>query len=169
MTAKNTIIGERIRDCRKKNSWSQEQLAEKLQENFRLNTDRFTISKWETGFQEPTMYPIKCMSELFGVAMDYLTGHSDNPTNISDSQLHTSSLATRTMQSFKPEYNPPVLQFKEPSLDYSDSELISLTSDEQKLLSLWRQASPEGQQAALAVLSTCVDFKKRSQENTGAG
>jgi transcriptional regulator with XRE-family HTH domain len=103
MTVKNAVIGERIRDCRKKNGWSQEQLAEKLQENFRLNTDRFTISKWETGFQEPTMYPIKCMSELFGVAMDYLTGHIDNPAIVSESQSQYTPSATITRQTLKDE------------------------------------------------------------------
>jgi transcriptional regulator with XRE-family HTH domain len=104
MIAKNLIIGERIRECRKKNNWSQEQLAERLQENFRLNTDRFTVSKWETGFQEPTMYPIKCMSELFGVAMDYLTGHSDNPVVVSESHSQYTSSDSITLQSLKDEH-----------------------------------------------------------------
>lgn len=99
MTIKNTVIGERIRDCRKKAGWSQEQLAEKLQENFRLNTDRFTISKWETGFQEPTMYPIKCMSELFGIEMDYLIGHISFP--LSESHAPYINPDTITRQSLK--------------------------------------------------------------------
>ena len=104
MAIRNPVIGERIRDCRKKEGWSQEQLAEKLQENFRLNTDRFTISKWETGFQEPTMYPIKCMSELFGVDMDYLIGHP-NPGVLKFSESHSqyTPSATITRQTLKDE------------------------------------------------------------------
>jgi len=77
MTAKETAIGRRIKECRQKMNLTQEHLAEILQNKYGLSTDRPTISKWETGFQEPTITPLKYMAEVFGVSLDYLNGKDD--------------------------------------------------------------------------------------------
>lgn len=68
------MIGEKIKDLRKKNHWSQEKLAELLNTEFGLKTDRAMISKWETGYQTPVIYTVSCMARLFGVTLDYLNG-----------------------------------------------------------------------------------------------
>ncbi len=60
------ILADKIIDLRKKNGWSQEDLAEKL------DVSRQSISKWESAQSIPDMSRILRMSELFGVSTDYL-------------------------------------------------------------------------------------------------
>ena len=60
------ILADKIIDLRKKNGWSQEELAEKL------SVSRQSISKWEGAQSVPDMNRILAMSELFGVSTDYL-------------------------------------------------------------------------------------------------
>jgi len=60
------ILADKIVDLRKKNGWSQEELAEKL------NVSRQAVSKWEGAQSVPDMGRIVQMSELFGVSTDYL-------------------------------------------------------------------------------------------------
>ncbi|MBQ7346568.1 MAG: helix-turn-helix transcriptional regulator [Clostridia bacterium] len=60
------ILADKIIMLRKKNGWSQEELAEKL------NVSRQSVSKWEGGLSVPDMNKIIGMSALFGVSTDYL-------------------------------------------------------------------------------------------------
>ncbi|NLU23906.1 MAG: helix-turn-helix transcriptional regulator [Clostridiales bacterium] len=60
------ILAEKITALRKKNEWSQEDLAEKL------NVSRQSISKWESGASLPDMNRVLDMSRIFGVTTDYL-------------------------------------------------------------------------------------------------
>lgn len=60
------ILAEKVMALRKKNGWSQEELAEKL------NISRQSVSKWESGGSIPDIDRIIAMSGLFGVSTDYL-------------------------------------------------------------------------------------------------
>ena len=60
------ILAEKVMALRKKNGWSQEELAEKL------NISRQSVSKWESGASIPDIDKIIAMSSLFGVSTDYL-------------------------------------------------------------------------------------------------
>ena len=60
------ILADKIIDLRKKNGWSQEELAEQL------SVSRQSISKWESAQSVPDMNRILAMSRLFGVSTDYL-------------------------------------------------------------------------------------------------
>lgn len=60
------ILADKIIDLRKKNGWSQEDLAEKLE------VSRQSISKWEGAQSVPDMNRILKLSEIFGVSTDYL-------------------------------------------------------------------------------------------------
>ena len=60
------IFADKLIDLRKKNGWSQEELAEKL------NVSRQAVSKWEGAQSIPDMSRIIQLSELFGVSTDYL-------------------------------------------------------------------------------------------------
>ena len=60
------ILADKIIEERKKNGWSQEELAEKL------DVSRQSISKWEGSQSTPDLQKILKMSELFGVSTDYL-------------------------------------------------------------------------------------------------
>ena len=59
-------VGERIRELRKKNCLSQEELADKL------NVSRQSIQKWETDANMPSVEAVKCMSCFFNVDINYL-------------------------------------------------------------------------------------------------
>lgn len=60
------IIADKIIENRKKNGWSQEELAEKL------GVSRQSVSKWESAQSIPDMKKILLLSETFGVSTDYL-------------------------------------------------------------------------------------------------
>ena len=60
------ILAEKVILLRKKNGWSQEELAE------RLGISRQSVSKWESGASIPDLDKILKMSELFGVSTDFL-------------------------------------------------------------------------------------------------
>ena len=60
------ILADKIIEKRKKNGWSQEELANKL------GVSRQAVSKWESAGSIPDLQRILQMSELFGVTTDYL-------------------------------------------------------------------------------------------------
>ena len=60
------ILAEKITNLRKKNGWSQEELAEKMQ------VSRQAVSKWEGAQTTPDLEKILALSKLFGVTTDYL-------------------------------------------------------------------------------------------------
>ena len=60
------ILADKIIMLRKKQGWSQEELAEKLE------VSRQSVSKWEGGLSVPDLNKIIAMSALFGVSTDFL-------------------------------------------------------------------------------------------------
>ena len=60
------ILADKIIELRKKNGWSQEDLAEKL------DVSRQSVSKWESAQSVPDMNKILKLSEIFGVSTDFL-------------------------------------------------------------------------------------------------
>ena len=60
------ILADKIIEERKKNGWSQEELAEKL------GVTRQSVSKWEGAQSVPDLNRLLEMSRLFGVSTDYL-------------------------------------------------------------------------------------------------
>ena len=60
------ILADKIIENRKKNGWSQEELADKL------GVSRQSVSKWESMQAVPDMKKIIQLSEIFGVSTDYL-------------------------------------------------------------------------------------------------
>ena len=60
------ILADKIIRLRKKNGWSQEELADKM------NVSRQAVSKWESAQTIPDLEKILQLSVLFGVTTDYL-------------------------------------------------------------------------------------------------
>lgn len=60
------ILADKIIKLRKKNGWSQEDLADKM------NVSRQAVSKWESTQTIPDLEKILQLSSLFGVTTDYL-------------------------------------------------------------------------------------------------
>ena len=73
------ILAEKITQLRKKNGWSQEDLAEQL------NVSRQSVSKWESAQSIPDLNKILLISQLFGVSTDYLL--KDDAVEESSDQL----------------------------------------------------------------------------------
>lgn len=76
------ILADKIINERKKNGWSQEELAEQL------SVSRQSISKWEGAQAIPDIQKIIKMAELFGVTTDYLLKDDEEP------ETHVSSEST---------------------------------------------------------------------------
>ena len=70
------ILADKIINERKKNGWSQEELAEKL------SVSRQSISKWEGAQAIPDIQKIIKMAELFGVSTDYLLKDELEPEEV---------------------------------------------------------------------------------------
>ena len=60
------IFADKLIELRKKNGWSQEELAE------RLNVTRQSVSKWEGAQSIPDLDKILMLAQIFGVTTDYL-------------------------------------------------------------------------------------------------
>lgn len=74
------ILADKIINERKKNGWSQEELAEQL------SVSRQSVSKWEGAQAVPDLQKIVAMAGIFGVTTDYLLKDDiepeDKPTQI---------------------------------------------------------------------------------------
>lgn len=67
------ILGEKIAQLRRKNGWSQEELADKME------VSRQAVSKWESSQTTPDLERILRLSSLFGVTIDYLLKDGAEP------------------------------------------------------------------------------------------
>ncbi|MCI8513037.1 MAG: helix-turn-helix transcriptional regulator [Lachnospiraceae bacterium] len=60
------ILADKISRLRKRNGWSQEELAEEV------HVSRQAVSKWESAQAIPDLEKILRLGEIFGVTTDYL-------------------------------------------------------------------------------------------------
>ena len=86
------IFADKLIDLRKKNGWSQEELAEKL------NVSRQAVSKWEGAQSVPDMGRIIQLSELFGVSTDYLLKDNIEQAELSQESIPDSLSRTVGME-----------------------------------------------------------------------
>ena len=86
------IFADKLMDLRKKNGWSQEELAEKL------NVSRQAVSKWESAQSVPDMNRIIQLSELFGVSTDYLLKDEMEQAEVSTETAPDSLIRTVDME-----------------------------------------------------------------------
>ena len=78
------ILADKIINERKKNGWSQEELAEQL------SVSRQSVSKWEGAQAVPDLQKIILMANIFGVSTDYLLKDEMEPENISQMAVTSS-------------------------------------------------------------------------------
>ena len=86
------ILADKIIEQRKKNGWSQEELAEKM------DVSRQSISKWESAQSVPDMGRIVLLSQLFGVTTDYLLKDDLEQPEMTTSMDNDSPLRTVSME-----------------------------------------------------------------------
>ena len=82
-------LAEKIILQRKKQGWSQEELAD------RMDVSRQAVSKWESSQSVPDMEKVVMLSNIFGVTTDYLLkdeeGEAFHSEKISDSKRYVSA------------------------------------------------------------------------------
>lgn len=86
------ILADKIITLRKKNGWSQEELAEKV------GVSRQAISKWESAQSVPDLDKILRMSELFGVTTDFLLKDEFETEDYTGSTAEDSPLRAVSME-----------------------------------------------------------------------
>lgn len=72
----NLIIAKNLANLRKKNKFTQAEVAEKL------NYSDKAVSKWEKGESLPPIEVIYKLSKLYGASLDYIVGEEKNPPKI---------------------------------------------------------------------------------------
>ncbi len=85
-------LEEKIAILRKKNGWSQEELA------FRLDVSRQAVSKWEMGASLPDLDNVLKMSEIFGCSTDYLLKENTEEKNGQTTDAPLSVVPTSAQQ-----------------------------------------------------------------------
>ena len=69
------MIGERLKELRKRNSYTQVTLADNL------GVSKGTVAMWETDKRMPDFDKLNELCDLFDVRLDYLTGRSDDASS----------------------------------------------------------------------------------------
>lgn len=69
------MIGERLKELRKKIGYTQVTLADKL------GVSKGTVAMWETDKRMPDFEKLNELCELLDVSLDYLTGRSDDASS----------------------------------------------------------------------------------------
>lgn len=87
-------LGKKIAELRKKNNFSQEELAEKV------GVARQTISKWEIGDTTPDINQVKIISKIFNISIDELVDNDINNV-IVEKVSNTEKLAGITIKILK--------------------------------------------------------------------
>ncbi len=75
------ILADKIIRLRKRNGWSQEELAAKM------NVSRQAVSKWEAAQTTPDLEKILQLGNLFGVTTDYLLKDEMEDEEFTDGRL----------------------------------------------------------------------------------
>lgn len=84
------MLSDNIKNYRKKAGMSQDELAEKL------GVSRQSISLWETGQTQPTIYNIVALAEIFNISSDTLLGSYDNANDSPDYALEDENPKNKT-------------------------------------------------------------------------
>lgn len=69
------MIGERLKELRRKNGYTQVTLADNL------GVSKGTVAMWETDKRMPDFDKLNELCDLFDVRLDYLTGRSDDASS----------------------------------------------------------------------------------------
>ena len=83
------ILADKIINERKKNGWSQEELAEML------SVSRQSVSKWEGAQAVPDLNKIIRMAEIFNVSTDYLLKDEIEQADVSESSDYKENVNIR--------------------------------------------------------------------------
>ena len=83
------MFSEKLRELRKKQGFSMEELAETYNKRFNGKLNKSTLSRYENNLQEPMISVVKNLAEILNVSLDCLT---DENSNDSDIQHHKNNI-----------------------------------------------------------------------------
>ena len=86
------MFGERLRKIRTERGYSMDYLADIYNKKYNGKLNKSTISRYENGLQEPMLFVVNNLADLFSVSVDYLTG-KEKPTPVPESGLDASEEA----------------------------------------------------------------------------
>lgn len=105
----NSVIGSRIKSLREERGLLQQELADIMKNQYGLNTNRVTISKWENGKQEPEAYNLRVLAQIFGVTMEYIAGIANGRN-----ERRTGGLIVSQYDDYDVFYDPAVFENETP-------------------------------------------------------
>ena len=78
------MIGTKIRELRKNNKLTLEELADALNQKYpnTINFNKGKISKWENNKEEPRLSSVKIIADFFDVPLDYFNDTPDSHPEI---------------------------------------------------------------------------------------
>lgn len=116
------ILADKIINERKKNGWSQEELAEKL------SVSRQSVSKWEGAQAIPDIKKIIMMAEIFNVSTDYLLKDEMEPDDLKDMQIPEDKEASSVRKVSMEEANDYLTAVKETINKYTNAIFLCIIS-----------------------------------------
>lgn len=102
----NIEIANKLVELRKKNGYSQEELAAKL------GLSRQAISKWERAEASPDTDNLICLAKLYGVSLDELLKNDDDVETIVKEQMNSNEEKSNEISAEQKEENPRIKKLR---------------------------------------------------------
>lgn len=102
----NIEIANKLVELRKKNGYSQEELAAKL------GLSRQAISKWERAEASPDTDNLICLAKLYGVSLDELLKNDDDVETIVKEQMNSNEEKVNVISNEQKEENPRIRKLR---------------------------------------------------------
>ena len=102
----NIEIADKLVELRKKNGYSQEELAAKL------GLSRQAISKWERAEASPDTDNLICLAKLYGVSLDELLKNDDDVETIVKEQMNSNEEKSNEISAEQKEENPRIRKLR---------------------------------------------------------
>jgi len=124
-----SILGENLKIARNSLGLTQQEVVDKINKTFNSNIQREMLSKWETGFQEPTIYYLSCLSRFYEISSDELLGNTPKKSLESHRKIIAADTASLPSAIFhmdeadKTQHHKNMIAERIINSNYSDEEL----------------------------------------------
>lgn len=132
-------LGEKLMQLRKKEGFSQEEVAEKL------NVTRRTVSKWETDQTVPELSKLKSLSQIYNIRIETLISENLSDSNCTSMEAAVDEIdwtrawskkypilagyqETREIDKYKEQLEKLYDEFKK-EFDFSDTDTVLILKD----------------------------------------
>lgn len=143
---------DRLKHLRKEKDLTQEELAKKL------GISRSSLAMYEQGNREPDLETQELIADFFNVNLDYLMGRSKNRTTIflqSDVDMETFEAI------YKSSLEEYYLTRKYEETDIEPDDIFILSTEEEKMISKFRELSDKGKEMVLSYLDFLTESERK--------